>query len=496
MDDRECTGRVQIDGLIDGRGANGNPGRGSGGSGPGIGLDGLDGLRSLGGTGGNGRRTGLCGGVILTPFEPDGYSYDPHNYDSACLRDMSPSIGKPATDRSGATTQAEDFIFRYGFGGLPGNNGGLLDDLGAILVAFAEIVGTALDFAACVTTGTTCVALVPDVAVASAGVNDLIEHFNDTRGRGLPGSPGEPSEISALSRGHSGGGGGGGGYDYIFGTDPGGGGGGGGGGGRGIEIIAGGNVYVGGMLDARGGNGGNGSEDSSYYPGRGAVPTPRRFSGGGGGAGSGGDILIRTLGTAFIPTSLTTNRGGFPGVGGLTITTTNYGTILVRDPSSRNGEDGRYDWHAAPPPTSGELVLTRRLYEVTGSGLASPVTLVVRGESGATRRSVVNPGQPAQLMLFDGFNHIYDERLEVAAGTDPNDATFSPRLTWVSGPASLDLSRPEIAAPPWRIRLNSNPVVISQPRPLELIRPATDDQTGGTNTTMALPPYLYIQRPL
>ncbi len=473
MDDRECTGRVQIDGLIDGRGSNGNPGRGSGGAGPGGGIG------DLGGTGGNGRRTGLCGGTRLTPFEPDGYTYDPHDYDSACLRDMVPSIGTPAKDRSGATTQAEDFIFRYGFGGLPGNNGGLLDDLGAIVVAFGEIVASALDFAACVTTGTTCVALVPDAAATAAGVNNLIEHFNHTGGRGSPGSPGEPSDISALSRGHSGGGGGGG-----------------GGGGKGIEIIAGGNVSVGGLLDARGGNGGNGSEDSSYIPGRGAVPTPRRFSGGGGGAGSGGDILIRTLGTAFIPTSLTTNRGGFPGVGGLTITTTNYGTILVRDPSSRNGEDGRYDWHAAPPPTSGELVLTRRLYEVTGSGLASPVTLVVRGESGATRRSVVNPGQPAQLMLFDGFNHIYDERLEVAAGTDPNDATSSPRLTWVSGPASLDLSRPEIAAPPWRIRLNSNPVVISQPRPLELIRPATDDQTGGTNTTMALPPYLYIQRPL
>lgn len=76
-------------------------------------------------------------------------------------------------------------------------------------------------------------------------------------------------------------------------------GGGGGGGGGGIQIVAGGDVTISGLINV---NGGNGATGTDY--------------GGGGGGGSGGIIILQTLGQLNIPGVIVANGGsGGPAVG-------------------------------------------------------------------------------------------------------------------------------------------------------------------------------------
>ncbi len=394
----ESTGRVRISGVIDGHGGNGSEGTGYNGGGTSF----------LAGEGGQGRRDGGCNGMFLFDVVPEGYVVV-GNPDSTCRSSLEAAIGNSARDRT-----VFSFVQRGGFGGQPGENGNLLEDIGSVLSVIFDFFVTALDAVGCITTGTTCVALVADVANAVDDISDLIEHFEDQSYRGNPGQPGEPAWFSGQLRGHSGGGGGGGGrYNFLVDIDPGGGGGGGGTGGSGISITTAGNVSLGGMLDTHGGNGGDGAEDGDRRNRRrlNQPPDPGRFSGGGGGAGSGGDIVIRSLGRASVPTLLINTNPGLPGLGGaLFPADENGGPYFVPHPATRRAEPGHVEIRPAPRPASRELVVTQRLYPVSGSGLGSPATLIVRAEDGTTRRTIVTPGQNTQLTLFDGFNRIYDER--------------------------------------------------------------------------------------
>ncbi len=176
-------------------------------------------------------------------------------------------------------------------------------------------------------------------------------------------------------------------------------------------MIAASDVTLGGMLDTRGGNGGDGSEDGDFVPRPGQPAVPGRFSGGAGGGGSGGDIEIRALGQAFVPTALVTSAGGGSGISGVSVPHEGRQYLFV-DPSLTQAPSGQLNSRGTPRAPTRELVVSERLYSVNGSGLASPATLIVQAQDGATRRVTVTPGQTTQLTLFDGFNRIYDARDE------------------------------------------------------------------------------------
>lgn len=532
----ESTGRIRINGQIDGRGGPGSPGTRSNGGGPGGSFGPGGAVGALAGSGGLGRSGSDCSGVVQWQLEPTGYLTF-GNVDSSCLFLLERSIGDSASDRSARSREGWDYFHRHGFGGLAGANVSILEDIAVIVRVFANVVSTAFNFASCLTTGTTCATLLPNAGQTIDGVSDLLEHFHSNASRGEPGHPGEPASLSGQLRGHGGGGGGGGGrYNYIFGTDPGGGGGGGGGGGRGVLMIAAGDVTLGGAMDTRGGNGGDGSEDGDFVPRPGQPPVPGRFSGGAGGGGSGGDIEIRALGRAFVPTALVTSAGGSSGISGVVVPHAGN-QYLVVDPSLAPASSGRLDARPAPRTASRELVVSERLYPVSGSGLASPATLVIRAEDGATRRVTVTPGQNTQLTLFDGFNRIFDERDEAgsdllhrcvlylpegAASVLPDDAdgdSFPDAIerAFGSNPANRmstplnstlgsGVSRGLIGAKPSHARVvrpafgsaqGAAPhVVVATARGLRVLRP-TFDSSGGFpgSVVMATPGNLRVVRP-
>ncbi len=216
----ESTGRIRINGQIDGRGGPGSPGSRSNGGGPGGSVGPGGGIGALAGSGGLGRSGSDCSGVVQWPFDPAGYLAI-GTVNSTCLFLLERSIGDSASDRSARSSEGLDYFYRHGFGGLAGANVSILEDIAAIVGVFADLVSTAFNFAACFTTGTTCATLVPNAAQTIDGVSDLIEHFDSNASRGEPGRPGEPASLSGQLRGHGGGGGGGGGrYNYVFGTDP------------------------------------------------------------------------------------------------------------------------------------------------------------------------------------------------------------------------------------------------------------------------------------
>jgi hypothetical protein len=410
----ESTGPIQIHGLLDGSGANGHPAVGSGG-GPRGGLG-----ASLAGDGGQGRQDGECEGIFSPWFTPEGYLiYGP--YDRFCLNRLELAIGDTAGDRSPEAASGLNFYRGFGHGGHPGRNGSLLEDIGVVLTVVARAFGSLFNGINCVTTGAGCVFFAENAGGTAAAVDDLIEHFNSDQGRGQPGHEGESSVLSRGLRGHSGGGGGGGGmYDYIFGDDLGGGGGGGGEGGRSIVLASSGNISVGGFITTSGGRGGDASPDRDFVPGPGRYPSSSRFSGGAGGAGSAGDLLVASLGRTVIPPMLMESLGGLPGISGVDVPLEDsQGHILrwvkIADPRTRAAANGQQSVRGAPRPDSAERVLTRRVLAFNGSGIAQPVTWIIRSQGNAVRRVTISPGQRTQALLFDGFNILHDERDETAS---------------------------------------------------------------------------------